>query len=98
MKRVFGMSAVALTIFLSSLNATSFVQQPDSKKLVASKKQAQPPAEKPAEANLKPEPPAEPKLAIREIPNEKDKDKEEHFDMTEMPPVDRKSTRLNSSH
>src|ERR1043166_5519224 len=87
MKRVFGMSAVALTIFLSSLNATSFAQQPDSKKPVASKKQAQPPAEKPAEANLKPEPPAEPKPAIREIPNEKDKDKEEHFDMTEMPPV-----------
>src|ERR1041385_2154193 len=87
MKRVFGMSAVALTIFLSSLNATSFAQQPDSKKPVASKKQAQPPAEKPTGANLKHEPPAKPKPPIREIPNEKDKDKEEHFDMTEMPPV-----------
>src|SRR5689334_3804362 len=89
MMRVFGMSAAALTIFLSSLNATSFAQQPDSKKPAASKKQAQPPVEKPAEANLKPDPPAEPKPAIREIPGEKDKDKdkEEHFDMTEMPPV-----------
>src|SRR5579864_4928478 len=89
MKRVFGISAAALIIFLSSLNATSFAQQPDSKKPAASKKQAQPPAEKPAEANLKPEPSAEPKPAIREISSEKDKDKdkEEHFDMTEMPPV-----------
>lgn len=89
MKTVFRISAAALIIFLSSLNATSFAQQPDSKKPAASKKQAQPPAEKPAEANLKPEPSAEPKPAIREIPSEKDKDKdkEEHFDMAEMPPV-----------
>lgn len=85
MKPVLRISAAALIIFLSSLNAISFAQQPDSKKPVASKKQAQPPAEKPAEVNLKPESSAEPKPAIREIPS--DKDKEEHFDMTEMPPV-----------
>ncbi|HLZ39597.1 MAG TPA: hypothetical protein VKQ11_01465 [Candidatus Sulfotelmatobacter sp.] len=90
MKRVFRISA-ALIIFLSCWNGTSFAQQPDTKKTESSKKQAQPPAEKPAEANLKPEPQEEPKPAIREIPGDKEKDKdkekEEHYDMTEKPPV-----------
>ena len=68
--------------------ATSYSQQPDATKPAADKRQAatQKP-EKPGEAAGKPQPPAEEKLAIREAPFDKERDKEEHYDMTEVPPV-----------
>ena len=68
--------------------ATSYSQQPDATKPPADKRQAatQKP-EKPGEAASKPQPPAEEKLTIREAPGDRERDKEEHYDMTEVPPV-----------
>jgi carboxypeptidase C (cathepsin A) len=83
----FRMYAALLTTFLLSFVGFSIAQQSDTPKPVAQKKQASPPAAKPEESTNKPEPPApEPKPAIREAPGDS-KDKEEHYDMTEMPPV-----------
>jgi len=70
------------------LLTASLAQQADSPKPQAPKKQ--PPAqssEKPAESAAKPEAPAEEKSPAREAYADKEKDKEEHFDMTEVPPV-----------
>jgi len=90
MKHVFLKFAPVL-IVLTWTGITSYAQQPEPpKSSAASKKQAQPPAEKPPEANLKPEPPPEQRPAIHEVPTtdkDKEKDKEEHFDMTEVPPA-----------
>ncbi len=71
------------------LGSTCFAQQTDSPKPTASKKPAAAQSsEKPAEAAIKPEPaPAEPKPAARESSADKEKDKEERYDMTEQPPV-----------
>src|SRR6516165_10802792 len=68
--------------------ATSYSQQPDATKPPADKRPAatQKP-EKPGEAASKPQPTAEEKLAIREAPGDKERDKEERYDMTEVPPV-----------
>jgi carboxypeptidase C (cathepsin A) len=83
----------AALIFTASLASTSFAQQADAPKPVAPKKppaaQAAQPAEKPAESAMKPEAPSEPRPAMREVPGDrdKDKDKEEHYDMAEMPPM-----------
>lgn len=88
MNQVLRTFSVVLIVFLSSVFSTSFAQQADTPKPPAQKKQpASPPAAKSDETASKPEPPAaEPKPAIREAPSE-NKDKEEHYDMTEVPPV-----------
>jgi carboxypeptidase C (cathepsin A) len=75
---------IAVVILLAS----SFAQQPDSSKPAAAKKQ--PPAqsaEKPSETAAKLEAPPEQKPAMHEPSGDKEKDKEEHYDMTEVPPV-----------
>ncbi|MFZ1140200.1 MAG: peptidase S10 [Candidatus Sulfotelmatobacter sp.] len=82
-------------IFFASTVATScaaaaFAQQAEPPKTAASKKQAAAPSpEKPAESATKPEPPAEQRPTPREASSDKDKekDKEEHYDMTEAAPV-----------
>jgi len=88
MKKLFRCSPAAWITFCA-LIATSFAQQPEAPKPPASKKPVAAQAEKPAEAAIKPEPAQEPKSSIREAPTERDKekDKEEHYDMTEAAPV-----------
>ncbi|HTS36211.1 MAG TPA: hypothetical protein VMH04_11090 [Candidatus Solibacter sp.] len=81
---------ILLSVALS-LSFSAFAQQTDTPKPQAARKQppAQP-TEKPAEAAIKPEPASEQKPTIHEVPGEardKEKDKEEHYDMTEQPPV-----------
>jgi carboxypeptidase C (cathepsin A) len=61
----------------------SFAQQSDAPKPAAKKQAQQPPSEKPAETPAKPE---EPKPPQHETSG-KENDKEEHYDMTEIPPV-----------
>jgi carboxypeptidase C (cathepsin A) len=79
---------VAALIVVASCAATSFAQQADTPKPAAAKKQAAAQSsEKPAESAVKPEPGAEPRPATREASQDKDKDKEEHYDMTETVPV-----------
>src|ERR1700739_2874132 len=82
----FGTVVTVAAIFLCS----SFAQQTETPKTAAAKKQPAAQAqtsEKPAEAATKPETTPEPKPAIREASGDKEKDKEEHYDMTEVPPV-----------
>lgn len=87
MKRYPGITAFALVILVWLTSTFSFAQQTQSTKPAAPRKQTTtpPPAEKPAETTPKPEIPAEQKPAIREASG--DKDKEEHYDMAEVPPV-----------
>ena len=71
------------------LISTSFAQQTDQPKSANQKKQAsaqssEPSPEKPA---MKPDA-SEPRPPRPESPSDKERDKEEHFDMTEMPPVE----------
>ena len=77
-------------VILCLVFATSAVwaQQTETPKPPPSKKPttAQTP-EKPGEPGAKPQTPTEEKPAIREVTGDKDKDKEERYDMTEMPPV-----------
>ncbi|HEY3974811.1 MAG TPA: peptidase S10 [Candidatus Sulfotelmatobacter sp.] len=89
MKRSFSMQAAVSIIFATAFCGLSFAQQTESPKPAATKKPAAAaPAEKPAESARKPEIAPEPKPAIHEISaDNKDKDKEEHYDMTEMPAV-----------
>jgi carboxypeptidase C (cathepsin A) len=74
--------------FADSCIATSFGQQAESPKPATPKKQTptQSP-EKPAESAIKPEPAAEPRPAARESSGDKEKEKEEHYDMAEAVPV-----------
>ena len=76
-------------IVLTWTGITSFAQQPEPPKpAAATKKQAQQKEQKPPEANLKPEASPESQPAIRELPaTDKDKEKEEHYDMGEVPPA-----------
>jgi len=86
MKKILGMSA-AVFVFVFCLTChVSFAQQPDTSKPAPKKQTPTPPAEKAAETAPKPETPPE-RPAIRETPGDRDKDKEEHYDMTEVPPV-----------
>jgi len=64
-------------------------QQPETSKNPNTKKQtvAPPASEKTPEAAIKPETTPEQKPSIQEAPADKQKDKEEHFDVTEVPPV-----------
>jgi carboxypeptidase C (cathepsin A) len=84
-------AAVVLTGVLSAaFGATALAQQADSPKTAPPKKPATAPSsEKPAESPVRPEPAVEQKSAARETSGDRDreKDKEEHYDMTEMPPV-----------
>src|SRR5689334_23245178 len=83
-------SAFVVMITVSLTCNFSFAQQSESTKPAAPRRQtATPPAQTPAETAPKPETPPEPKPAIREAPTpaDKEKDKEEHYDMAEVPPV-----------
>jgi len=87
MKKILGISASVLVFLFCLTCNVSLAQQPDTSKQPAPKKQTPaPPAEKPAETAPKPETPPE-RPAIREASGDRDKDKEEHYDMTEVPPV-----------
>jgi carboxypeptidase C (cathepsin A) len=80
------MFAAVLISFATSFCGSSFAQQADTSKAAAPKKPAQS-AEKPAESAVKPEAASEPKSAARETSGDKEKDKEEHYDMTEAAAV-----------
>jgi len=87
MKKILGMSASAWVFFFCLTCNVSFAQQPDTSKQPAPQKPAPtPPAEQAAETAAKPETAPE-RPAIREAAGDRDKDKEEHYDMTEVPPV-----------
>jgi carboxypeptidase C (cathepsin A) len=73
----------AFIVVLISLGV-SFAQQTDQPKAPTQKKQTAQSAEKPPETPVKPETTSEQKPAP---PSDKEKDKEEHFDMTETSPV-----------
>jgi carboxypeptidase C (cathepsin A) len=93
MRRVFSTFAAVSILCVISIFSSAFAQQAGSPKQPSAKKTAAAPAEKPAESSVKPEAPPEPKPASheasRETPREGsgDKDKEEHYDMTEVAPV-----------
>lgn len=89
MNQVLRMFSVVLILLFSFGSSTSFAQQADTPKPAAQPKKqaATPPAAKPDETANKPEAAAaEQKPPIREASADKDS-KEEHYDMTEMPPV-----------
>jgi len=90
MKALVRTSAFVLMISVSLTCNFSFAQQSESTKPAVPRRQAAtPPAQTPAETTPKPETPPDPKLAIREAPTpaDKEKDKEERYDMTEVSPV-----------
>src|SRR4029077_18860040 len=77
-----------VVLISGAICGASFAQQADTSKAAASKKPKPAQAsEKPAESVVKPEAAAEPKPAARESSGDKEKDKEEHYDMTEAAPV-----------
>src|ERR1035437_4175022 len=79
---------VAALIVVASCAATSFAQQADTPKPAAAKKQAAAQSsEKPAESAVKPEASAASRAGPWVASPAKDKDKEEHYDMTEAVPV-----------
>jgi carboxypeptidase C (cathepsin A) len=74
------------SILSTSFDSTSLAQTQEPSKPATSKKQTPtPPSEKPVESAIKPEPAAEPRPAAREAAS--DKDKEEHYDVSETAPV-----------
>jgi carboxypeptidase C (cathepsin A) len=81
--------SASVLLILACLPCTfSFPQQSESTKPAAPRKQAATPStQTPAETTPKPETPPEQKPAIREAPADKEKDKEERYDMAEVPPV-----------
>ena len=75
-----------LVVFAVAFCCFSFAQQSETPKPSSSRKQAATqPQEKPAESAIKPEIAPEPKPAAQATTGDKEKDKEEHFDMTEIP-------------
>src|SRR5580698_3978076 len=92
MRQVFPTVIIAL-IFTIASTCAIFAQQADAPKTPPKKPAAAQSPEKAAEPGAKPEAAPEPRLAPRESTGETnkeksaDKDKEEHYDMTEMPPV-----------
>lgn len=84
MKNLFQLFAVALLGCLPCV--FSFAQQPDPSKTATPKKPAPTSSEKPAESSIKPEAAPEQKPAPA-ASGDKEKDKEEHYDMTEVAPV-----------
>ncbi len=90
MKRFFRAAASAcFTIILATLvAATSFAQQPDPSKAAAPKKPAAAASpEQLTESAIKPEAVPEQKGMPHESSGDKERDKEEHYDMTEAAPV-----------
>lgn len=88
MRRVFAKFAIVVTVVVSFI-FSSLAQQTENPKPPTTKKTAtaaQAP-EKPGEPAPKAEATPESKPAMREAPGDKEKDKEEHYDMTEVPPV-----------
>jgi carboxypeptidase C (cathepsin A) len=83
------LSRLFVVVLISgAICGSSFAQQADTSKPAAPKKPAPAQAsEKPAESAVKPEAPTEPKPAARETSGDKEKDKEEHYDMIEAAPV-----------
>src|SRR6202140_1459127 len=73
--------------FITSVASTAFAQKEEPSKAAAKKQAAAQPSEKPAESAIKPEPPAEQRPSVREAPADKEKEKEEHYDMTEAAPA-----------
>ncbi len=86
--RMFAVVTILSLAFVIPYAVTASAQQAESSKNAAAKKPtpAQSP-EKPAESTIKPDAPAEQKQAPREASGDKEKDKEEHYDMTEVAPV-----------
>jgi carboxypeptidase C (cathepsin A) len=89
MKKYLGSAAVSLLfIVLCTLCSAQQSQSRSTTKTSSPRKQATTaPAEKAPESTPKPETAAEQKPAIHEAPADKEKDKEEHYDMAEVPPV-----------
>ena len=91
MQRLLRTLVVVPIILAAFFAVTSFAQQADAPKPAAPKKQpaaqSAQPGEKPAESAAKPEASPEPRPAMREAPGDRDKDKEEHYDVAEMPAV-----------
>jgi len=88
MQRLFRVLVIFSVSIFAAFTITSFAQQASTQKPAAQKKPAAaPPAEKPAEPAAKPEAAPEQRPAMHETPGDKDKDKEERYDMTEVPPV-----------
>jgi carboxypeptidase C (cathepsin A) len=87
MKKILAMSASVCVFFFCLTGYLSLAQQPDTSKPPAPKKPTPTPtAEKAAETAPKAETPAE-RPAVRETSGDREQDKEEHYDMTEVPPV-----------
>jgi carboxypeptidase C (cathepsin A) len=88
MQRLFRVLVIFSVSIFASFTITSFAQQANTQKPASQKKPATAtPAEKPAEPAAKPEAAPEQRPAMHETPGDKDKDKEERYDMTEVPPV-----------
>ena len=93
MKQFFRMSADVLLfcfalVFANSAIQISFAQKAEPSAAAAAKKPAPaPPSEKPSESAIKPEPMPEQRAVQREAAADKEKEKEEHYDMTEVAPV-----------
>lgn len=82
------LACASVLLLFCSVSIFCFAQQAEPPKPPSQRKQATtPPAEKPAEAAPKPETPQEQKPTVRETPADRKDDKEEHFDMAEVPPV-----------
>ncbi|HTW32567.1 MAG TPA: hypothetical protein VMD76_12875 [Candidatus Sulfotelmatobacter sp.] len=81
------LTTIASILIILQTASFSVAQQTDTPKPSTSKKQsAAASSDKPTPA-ITPEPPAEQRSASHETSGDKEKDKEEHFDMTEVAPV-----------
>jgi carboxypeptidase C (cathepsin A) len=88
MKNLIATLMLSSLLFLPCFSQQGLGQQAETPKASATKKQtATTVSEKPVEAAMKPDAPTEAKPAPREAAPDKEKDKEEHYDMTEMPPA-----------
>jgi carboxypeptidase C (cathepsin A) len=88
MKKYLGFPAVLLLFIILCMLCPAQQSQSQSTKPGAPRKQTTTPSsEKPPETTSKPEVATEQKPAIHEAPADKEKDKEEHYDMAEVPPV-----------
>ncbi len=87
MQRMFQTFAAVLISIATIFSSSSSAQQADAPKTAAAKKAAAAPAaETPAESSIKPEPAPEQRPS-HELSGDKEKDKEERYDMTEVAPV-----------
>src|SRR5277367_164079 len=90
MKQVFP-TAIVVVIFLVASTCAVFARQADAPRPPSKKPAVAQSSKKPAEPAAKPEATLEPKPGPREstgdMNKDKSTDKEEHYDMTEMPPV-----------